>query len=145
MKTPAIHSDFYFSSGVPALVSARSADLSFLVGHLFKLMALLAVFFSGCRSAIELLFASCGPAHIAGLVIAVVINAIKRVCDGWWLSDVGIERLKGVKPFRVDSDTSVLIVSLFRSTRIAKPVLHVLPRPVNLASALTVMGAHRGS
>ena len=88
------------------------------------------------------------PAHVARLVIAVIVDAIKRVLPRWTSANVSKKCLKGRQPRITHADTTTPVVGIFRSLRIGAARFHVAPRSVfgrlvaAVTSCMTMCSAH---
>lgn len=80
-------------------------------------------------SAISLLIFARRPATIAGRVVAVVVDAVKRV-PGWARAHVGGESLIRVSPLRAHFDASAAVVGECFYGGCVASTKHVLPRGV---------------
>lgn len=82
---------------------------------------------------IQTLLPRSGPAHVARNVAVIILDAVQRVLGAWRVTYMGVERLKRIDPFRVNSDASVQVIAFpFSSRWIEAPLLHVLPCHVDL-------------
>ena len=78
-------------------------------------------------STVAVLFAHRGPAYVAGLVMAVVVDAVNCVPLGWLRSDVFVERQKVVEPFVADTYPSPAVIGVVIVARLQAAILHRLP------------------
>lgn len=82
------------------------------------------------RSPIALLRRPRGPRHVSGLVVALVVETLKRVLRRWAQADVGQEYLKRFAPPLTDRDAATSVVDKERARGIQAALLHVDPRRV---------------
>lgn len=93
------------------------------------------------RSLIHRLLMRRGPSTVAGIVIAVVVDAINRMRRGRFRSHIGVEQREGIAPAFTDSNTAPTVALERGVASIRASVLHGVPRSVLTASpALPVLG-----
>lgn len=74
------------------------------------------------------LFIVRGPAHIVGLIITIVVNAIQRVFRAWPVTHISQERLKRIAPLATHANTSTAVANKTFTCRCSAAVVHVDPR-----------------
>jgi hypothetical protein len=72
----------------------------------------------------------CRPAHIARLVVTVVVDAVDRVLRRWTPANVRQECLVRTEPFIADSNAASAVRRILSVFRIQAPRLHGLPAQV---------------
>ena len=77
--------------------------------------------------AIADLFRACGPAHIAGFIIAAVVNAIHLVIPRWGRTNVIEKGLERLRPFLAHSNASAAISRVVFHRRIFASSDHGVP------------------
>lgn len=82
------------------------------------------------RPSIEALLALCGPSAIIGRVRTVVVDAINRVCVGWFIAHVCKEGHERVTPPIADINATAAIVSEGLVAVVFAPHFHGDPSPV---------------
>ena len=81
-------------------------------------------------SSVPSLFSRRGPSTISGRVIAIVVDAVKRVLLGRTCAHVGVERRETSAPSFADANPSSSVVSEPLAVWVFAPVNHVRPREV---------------
>jgi len=88
---------------------------------------------------VPLLLTASSPADIARYVVTVIVDSIQGIFWPRRVADVGIKGFKGVHPFCVNFDTTILIITLVTwMSAISDPGLHGLPSTVDFHSAHTM-------
>lgn len=76
------------------------------------------------------LFRSCRPAHVAGLVVAIVVDAINRAIWRRAPADVGEKGIKRGVPLFANTNPTTAVVQPCFIVRIFTAVFHMAPCPV---------------
>lgn len=76
------------------------------------------------------LFCARSPSAIGGAVIAVIVNAVKRVKRRWHFAHVLQESLKGFSPFWADGNSAPAVPMIVGGFWIAASIPHARPNPV---------------
>ena len=79
---------------------------------------------------VAILFVTRRPSHIARLVVAIVVDTIKRMFWRRLLADVGEKRFVRIIPPITHSDASCSIASVVGGERVIATALHLSPRVV---------------
>ncbi len=82
------------------------------------------------RSSVQSLFLTCGPSHVARLVVAVIVDTVNRVLRRWAPADVSKKRLVGMNPFVAYRDASATVIAVVLIVLVQAAVLHDLPTDV---------------
>lgn len=100
------------SGFVPAFVGVDSAEFAAALG---------------CHAGVVVLRLARGPADIARLVVAVVVDSVKRQLWRRTSADVRQKRLEALTPLITDANTSSAVVREGSISRIVAPALYVSP------------------
>lgn len=92
-------------------------------------------------SGVQVLLPARRPSNVAGLVVPVVVDAVKGKAE-WSLSNILSERLEGAPPLLTNGDASPSVVLEIRSIRISASLDHVRP---SVVEGLLRLVAHGGS
>jgi hypothetical protein len=70
------------------------------------------------------------PAHIAGFIVTVVVNAIQAVFSAWTRTDVRDERFEQMAPFVTDPNSTSSVRRIFLVLHVITAFAHVAPASV---------------
>lgn len=79
------------------------------------------------------------PSHVAGLVVAVIVDAIKRMMRRWPGADVSVKRQKRMLPLFADSYSTTAIVPPLFIVWVPAAIQHKSPSVVFLGACHTVV------
>jgi hypothetical protein len=79
----------------------------------------------------SLLFVS-GPADVSGFVVPVRVDTVNAVARAGWITDIGVERLEAVFPFRAHPDTATFVIPAIIGTVEPTTIIHRGPRTIDL-------------
>jgi hypothetical protein len=85
---------------------------------------------SGQRATIPSLLRSCGPTHVAGLVVPVIVDAIERVRGRRTWTHVREEGLEGLSPRATHANPAGAVVAICSMRPRVAPLLGALPRSI---------------
>lgn len=85
-----------------------------------------------------------GPAAIAGLVVAVIVDPIDGVLEGWRLAHVLEERIEGCGPSFADANPPSPIRRIHRRAGLRATGHHLTPDVIDSGSGLAVLGVGLG-
>lgn len=82
------------------------------------------------RAAVQALLRTCRPAHVAGFVIPIVVDAVDRMLRRWPPPDMREKRGEGFSPFSADGNPAPAVVRESLVLRVVAAFSHALPTQV---------------